>query len=261
MKYRMYIDEVGNPDLASSADSRHRYLSLTGIIMELSYVESVVFPQLEELKRRYFGGHPDDPIILHRKELLNAKPPFEALRDSVTRKTFDGELTTLLRQWDYLVLTVVIDKRAHKEQYQVWRYDSYHYCLMVLLERYVMWLKGRECRGDVLAESRGGKEDRRLKDSFVRVYESGTKYVTADTFQTWLTSRRLKVKLKSNNIAGLQIADMIAHPSFKGALARRNNEALPNNFGGRIASILEESKYYRSPRGTIDGWGRKWLPD
>lgn len=35
----------------------------------------------------------------------------------------------------------------------------------------------------------------------------------------------------------------------------------PNHrFGGKIAGILEESKYNRSPAGEIDGWGRKWLP-
>jgi hypothetical protein len=36
--------------------------------------------------------------------------------------------------------------------------------------------------------------------------------------------------------------------------------ALPENFGGVIAAILEESKYNRSPEGKISGWGRKWLP-
>ncbi len=31
-KYRIYIDEVGNPDLGSSDDPNHRFLSLTGVI-------------------------------------------------------------------------------------------------------------------------------------------------------------------------------------------------------------------------------------
>ena len=47
--YRMYIDEVGNSDLDSSHDPRHRYLSLTGIIMELEHVREIVFPGLEQL--------------------------------------------------------------------------------------------------------------------------------------------------------------------------------------------------------------------
>ena len=46
MKFRIYIDEVGNPDLESSDDPNHRFLSLTGIILELEYVERVVHPQM-----------------------------------------------------------------------------------------------------------------------------------------------------------------------------------------------------------------------
>ena len=81
MKYRLYIDEVGNSDIGSSRNPNHRYLSLTGVIAELDYVRDVLYPDLEELKRRYFGSHPDDPIVLHRKELVNKKPPFAALND------------------------------------------------------------------------------------------------------------------------------------------------------------------------------------
>jgi len=56
----MYVDEVGNPDLGSSRNPNHRYLSLTGVVMELSYVDGTVFPLIEDLKRRYFGGHVDN---------------------------------------------------------------------------------------------------------------------------------------------------------------------------------------------------------
>lgn len=111
-----------------------------------------------------------------------------------------------------------------------------------------------------MAESRGGKEDTRLKKSFERIVNRGTDYVEAEMFMRCFTSKQLKVKQKSNNITGLQIADLIAHPSFKATLARRQNQALPQNFGGAIAQILEESKYIRSESGKLDGWGRKWLP-
>ena len=57
----MYVDEVGNADLGSSDDPNHRFLSLTGVIIELAHVESAVHPQLEALKSAYFGSHPDEP--------------------------------------------------------------------------------------------------------------------------------------------------------------------------------------------------------
>jgi len=111
-----------------------------------------------------------------------------------------------------------------------------------------------------MAESRGGKEDMRLKDSFERLYINGSDFVEAILFEKHLTSKQLKVKTKSNNIAGLQLADLIAHPSFKAAEARRQGITLPANFGGQIAQILEATKLDRSASGKIEGWGRKWLP-
>ena len=260
MKYRLYIDEVGNPALESSKDPRHRYLSLTGIIMELDYVDEVVFPELEGLKRKYFHSHVDEPIILHRKEVVNQKYPFHSLRDENTRKAFDRDLLRFLDKLEYTVITVVIDKLEHKIRYQVWQQDPYHYSLRILLERYVLFLKDLGLTGDVMAESRGGKEDMRLKRSYERVFKEGTEYVNCQVFENYLTSRHLKVKQKSNNIAGLQIADLVAHPSFKATLARKNRQGLPKNFGGKIAHILEKKKYYRSASGKIEGWGRKWLP-
>jgi hypothetical protein len=260
MKHRLYVDEVGNSDMGSSRDPNHRYLSLTGVIIDLSHVDNVVHPRLEQLKRDFFGSHPDDPIVLHRKELVNKRPPFDALTDRSVETAFNAELLDCLRAWDYTAITVVIDKLQHMEQYQVWRYDPYHYCLKVLIERFVLWLQLHDTQGDVMAESRGGNEDRRLKASFERIYDEGSEWVKPDAIHARLTSRQLKVKPKANNIAGLQLADIIAHPSFRAALARRNNEALLANFGGQIAQILEDQKYYRSPTGRFIGWGVKWLP-
>jgi len=45
-----------------------------------------------------------------------------------------------------------------------------------------------------------------------------------------------------------------------GTLARRNNEAIPRNFGGQIGQILLAEKYNCSPSGKVDGWGIQWLP-
>jgi hypothetical protein len=260
MKYRLYVDEVGNSDLNASNDPNHRYLSLTGVIMELGYVQTTVFPAVEGLKTHYFSSHPDDPLILHRKELVNKRYPFHALREPEIERQFNIDLLALLGDLNYTVITTVIDKLEHQRRYTTWRYDPYHYCLAVLLERYIFWLEQRRVVGDVLAESRGGKEDRRLKDSFERLCDNGTEYVPATKFARFLTSKQLKVKPKSNNIAGLQIADLLAHPSFKVTQARREKKALPDNFGGEIGKILEASKYHRSSSGKIDGWGRKWLP-
>lgn len=56
------IDEVGDSSLGSSLNPDHRYLSLSGVIIELEDVKSRVFPQLERLKDTYFNSHPNEPL-------------------------------------------------------------------------------------------------------------------------------------------------------------------------------------------------------
>ena len=46
----------------------------------------------------------------------------------------------------------------------------------ILLERYIFFLENEGAQGDVMAESRGGKEDMRLKKSFSRLYNEETQF-------------------------------------------------------------------------------------
>jgi len=256
MKYRIYIDEVGNPDLESSDDPNHRFLSLTGVIVGLDYVRDVLHPQMEALKAQYFGHHPDDPVILHRKDMLNARRAFRCLRDPGVRRRFDAQLLHLLASWQYAVITVCLDKKNHRETYRTWRYAPYHYCLCILLERYTLFLQGKGACGDCMAESRQGKEDRRLKESFRRLWENGSEYIEAEDFQQVLTSRELKVKPKSRNISGLQLSDLLAHPSRSEILSEERLLGRPvAPFARKVVSILQ-SKYYQQPGRAF---GRKFL--
>ena len=248
-KYRVYIDEVGNPDLESSDNPNHRFLSLTGVILELGHVERMVHPQMEALKAKFFHSHPDDPIIFHRKEMVNYRQPFEALQDDDFRARFDEELLALLAAWQYTVITVCLDKKKHKDTYTTWRYDPYHYCLAVLMERFAYFLGRESAQGDVMAESRGGKEDLRLKESFTRLWEQGTQYTEPKQFQERFTSKQLKVKTKSNNIAGLQICDLLAHSSRHEILWENDLiERPPAAFAEKVIHILQQKYDQRGSR-------------
>jgi len=261
MKYRIYIDEVGNSDLKSSSNEEHRFLCLTGVIFELDYVRNILQPELEALKAKYFDSHPDDPVVLHRKELLQKKYPFNALADPDISRDFDMEFLQLLAKWDYKVIGVVIDKQEHNTNYaETWKYDPYHYCQEILLERFKLFLNIQNGIGDVMIESRGGKEDMRLKKSFRNLLEKGTNYVTDKELQERITSRELKVKSKGANIAGLQLADLLAHAvrryAFKNIL---NMDDGKQTFSDEIINILAAGKLF-TYKGKIIGYGVKKLP-
>lgn len=260
--YRLYCDEVGNHDMEHVDDPNQRFLGLTGVVVESEHVRQTIQPQMNQLKSQFFTSDPDEPVIFHRKELVNKHPPFDVLLDADVEREFNSALLNYLTHWDYRVITVVIDKKAHRDQYRVWRYHPYHYCLAVLLERFILFLESVEGQGDVMVESRGGKEDLKLKDSYARLYREGTDYIDAARWQMRLTSKELKVKPKSANVAGLQLADLVAHPSRQEVLidAGLLQEDHPT-FGKQICEILRMSKYLRNPRtGEIKGYGKKLLP-
>ncbi|MCI0513575.1 DUF3800 domain-containing protein [candidate division KSB1 bacterium] len=111
-----------------------------------------------------------------------------------------------------------------------------------------------------MCESRGGKEDLRLKKSFHKIYEEGTEYITAKIMTSYLTSSQLKIKPKSNNIAGLQIADLVAYPSYQRILFQKKRVDKMGVFSEKVAAILEKHKYYRGAGAKLWGHGNKWLP-
>ncbi|MBC8416491.1 MAG: DUF3800 domain-containing protein [Candidatus Cloacimonetes bacterium] len=258
-KFRIYIDETGNPDLNSSDNPNHRFLTLTGIIVALDYVRKVLHPEMESIKNDILNQHPDNPIIFHRKEILNRKYPFEKLRNPKTLTLFNKTILKKLSNWEYKIITVLIDKKEHKEIYKVWRYDPYHYCLAVLLERYLFFLEEKKAVGDVMVESRGGKEDMRLKKSFRNLYNDGSEYIESLKFKSFLTSKELIVKPKIANINGLQLADLLAHPSRRNILLIYNLIKKEKEiFGDKIISVIQ-TKYYKRFN-TLIGYGLKKLP-
>lgn len=189
--YRIYIDEVGNHDLIHADDPNQRFLSLTGIILKSEYTIHVLQPEMEEIEREFFQYDPDVPVVLHRKELVNKRLPFHPLRQAKVEEKFNSSLIASLAKWDYKVISVVIDKKAHRDQYQAWHYHPYHYCLSVLLERFVLFLHYNGYRGDVMVEKRGGKEDNKLQESYRRLYERGTDNIPKELWQERLTSKEL----------------------------------------------------------------------
>jgi len=260
-KYRIYIDEVGNPDLKNSEDLNHRFLCLSGVIFNLEYVSKSFQPQLEKLKVKYFEHHPDEPLIFHRKELISKEGKFRILKDPELEKSFNQDLLNLLQGWDFKIISSIIDKKEFCDLYLSWQKDPYHLCLDAILERYRLFLKMNKTVGDVMIESRGGKEDLRLKKSFRDLMDNGTAFLNPLDFKGYLTSKELKIKNKTANIAGLQLADLLAHCVRRFAFDKiwdiRENK---KTFSDEILDTLLNHQKFFSYKTKIIGYGVKRLP-
>jgi hypothetical protein len=256
-RYRLFFDETGNGDLrAAEKDPNQRYLSLTGLVIRQDLHDSDTTNQLNKLKRNIFGT---DNIVLHRREIIDAKGDFTILRDPWIRARFNREFVVLVGRLSRPAFTVSIDKQEHLKKYKVWQFSPYHYALTCLLERFVLWLHYSGNVGDVMGEARGPKHDAQLRRAFRFFYKNGTT-VRKDVIQKRLISRELRLQPKEANIAALQIADSLAHPAHRAYKFEKLGTAQPDDYGTRIARILRETTYHRNWLGHIEGYGRKWLP-
>ena len=258
--YRIYIDESGDHTYSREDKQGKRYLGLTGLIIEVEYYRTKFQPELEILKQNYFPHSPDEPVIFHRKDLINKRGPFWRLRDPQKEKSFNEDFLNFLKNGEYTIITVVIDKKNHVERYKEVALHPYHFCMIAMLERYCGFLNFYNAVGDVLAESRGGKEDLQLKEAYRSVYGSGTQFRDPKFFQKALSSREIKLKPKSANIAGIQIADLLAH-SCKTEILIDNKlvEKWGNIFSGTICEAIESKYSQHVFNEKIYGYGKVFL--
>jgi hypothetical protein len=262
LRYRLFVDETGTQDLKAAQNvDNERYLSLTGLVIRQDIHDGPLTARLNKLKSDLFGHSTANPVVLHRREVLRREGAFKVLDDEYARAEFDARMTALIAEAQFMAVTVSIDKRAHLEKYRIWQHDPYHYCLECMLERFTRWLSRKGFQGDVMAEARNPDPDRRLIAAYKHFYNNGTDYVRKSVVQSRLLTRELKLATKSHDVAGLQMADALAHPALISMRHARNGTEHPDSYGKRLIHIVEKYKYDRHPNsGVILGVGRKWLP-
>ena len=257
---RLYLDESGvhkyhNYDNPKRDNIEDRYLALMGVIIEKeSYLQT--HDDLETLKRKHFDSDPDNPVVLHRDEIVKKRMAFKVLQEEEKEKAFNDDLIDFLRALDCILILVVLDKKYLKEKYK-YPVHPYHWALELMLERYCGYLNYLNKKGDVLAEHRGGEEDMKLKEAYIKVYEKGTSQQKRSDFQTALISKQIKIKPKEKNIAGLQIADILANPCKQELLFEKGRTQKQEATFGRIVCESIGDKYNkRFSDGKVDGIGK-----
>ena len=161
----------------------------------------------------------------------------------------------------FKVVAVVIDKHSLRRSFGEAAAHPYHLGLGFLLQRYAGYLNHINRVGDMMGESRGGTEDRMLKESYTRVFERGVWMTEAHAFSAALTSRELKLKAKSANIAGLQLADLLGHPVKHWVL--RNAGLVAEDlapFAQRLLEVVKPKFNSHLYDGRVEGYGTVLYP-
>ena len=209
MTHRLYIDESGDHTYQKITDLDRRYLGLTGVLIHKQRYQQEAQPGLERLKQDIFRYDADNPPILVRQQIKRRKGPFYVLQnETLSEKWENGLLSYVESLLPYTqVFTVVIDKPEHLKRFPVDTFDAYEYSLAVLLNRVRGYLNILHTTADVIAESRGRREDEQLKRAYRRLRNEGPPggvYGTPAEYRATYPSDELIMRRKDQNVAGFR---------------------------------------------------------
>ena len=205
-KYYLFIDECGDQNL-TNFDPSFPIFTLCGIVMSQQELD-LITAQLLEIKKKYWGNK---KIIFHSRDIRKCEKGFEILFDLDIKREFYKEINSILGQKLYTIICCAILKDKYIKNYGKMN-DVYALSLSFIVERTVFYLDsiGKSIDLNVIIEKRGKKEDNSLFNYYNQLIDRGSYYVNSSRIAKYF--RRFEMKSKSDDIIGLQVADLIAYP-------------------------------------------------
>ena len=166
----MYVDESGDDVMAPEKwrNPEARYLGLTGVVIASETYRTRTHPEFEALKQEFFPHDPDEPLVLVRQKIIQKKDDFGVLQYQETASQWEGKLLRFFETHTSQIITVVLDKKVYLHSGLQSSQGPYGYCINALTDVYAQWLNRVEGTGDVMAETRGKREDQELRNDFHR---------------------------------------------------------------------------------------------
>jgi hypothetical protein len=239
----MFLDESGDHNL-TVIDPQYPLFVLGGVIVDRAYAEGELTDRVRQLKLKLFGR---DDFLFHTSEIVRSRGIFKAMRQPAFRVRFYTELNAMMRSLDYQVIACVIKKDEHYANYGLDAVDPYMLSLNILVERFCFELEDVPTGGLIVAEKRGHVFDRELELAWINLKVQGTRFVRAVTITERIN--QLVLRDKQDQIAGLEIADLVVSPIGRYILGKRMYEDWE----------IIESKFRRY-RGSYWGAGLIVLP-
>lgn len=240
----LFLDESGDHNL-SVIDKQYPLFILGGVIVDKLYAETVLTQKINEFKEKVFGRR---DIILHTADITRNRNGFEKIKDKEFRQFFYDELNALMQSLEYKVIACVIKKDEHLSKYGVAALDPYFLSLDILVERFALEIGNVADGGIIVAERREPTLDHELDLAWLNLKIQGTRYLQAKQIENRILS--LNLRSKKDNIAGLQLADLVLTPIGRSILGK----GIKKDF-----EIIEQ-KFRKDKAGIYKGYGLITLP-
>lgn len=199
----VYVDESGDHSLASVDKDYPVFVLALCIFHKRHYAEKIV-PAVEKLKFNYFGH---DSVVLHENEIRKQKGDFVFLAQRAVRDGFMEQLSSIMDASNFILIACVVDK-ARLPRGEGAGSNPYHVALGICLEALRAFLAEKhqdELKTHVVVECRGKKEDAELELEFRRICDGNNPSGKVLPFDIVFAD-------KKTNLAGLQVADLVARP-------------------------------------------------
>lgn len=203
--YIMFLDESGDHNL-EKIDRSYPIFCLAACIAEFSYYNQIFEKEVDNLKIKYFETR---DIILRSYDIRKQKNQFSFLVDKKKRESFYFDLDLLVERLQFTVIAAVINKLKLKKHYSQ-PSDPYDLCFQFIMERFCMFLGEKRDNGIIRMESREAHNDRILAEDYEIFRSKGNNIFPPKEVQKKLVD--LSFNQKSQNVAGHQIADLVAYP-------------------------------------------------
>jgi hypothetical protein len=206
-KYIAFLDECGDHSL-NEIDNDFPLFVLSLVIITREAYQNQLLPSMTKLKLRYWNH---EGINLHSRHIRKAEGSFNFLLNANLRKEFISTINGLMEESPYTICLSAIDKKKHLVTHGKDSINPYDLALELTLEKVFHFLKAHhETELPLIAESRGKREDSELEKAFYKLMACGTGSIKTDFIKNLNCS--LVFWDKKANIAGLQIADLVAYP-------------------------------------------------
>ena len=235
----LFLDESGDHNL-TVIDSNYPVFVLGGVIVDEDYADGPLGEAFDDFKGRVFGR---TDIVLHTADIVRNRNGFEGLKDAGFRRRFYNELNDLMQKLPYEVMACVIRKKDYFERYGSNAIDPYRLGLRVMVESLCNAVGSGTGRGAIIMEKRGEALDQDVEDTWRILRTRGSRYTEADVIRE--TIGPLELRDKKENIAGLQLADLVLTPIGRHMLGK------PDKDDWQIVS----QKFRRGPAGNADNHG------
>lgn len=210
--YYFFLDESGDHSL-SVIDPQYPVFVLGGALFLAEEYERAS-RRWVALKRELFGS---EDVIIHTADLTRNRNGFERMKQPAFRHRVHEALNQAVAASRFTAFGCAVRKDLYLANHGLGALDPYHLSLGVLIDKALMSV-GRGDNLHIVAESRNPWLDRMLDVVFLELKIRGTLHFPPVEFNA--RKIHLSIRDKSDNILGLQFADLLVSPMGRYVLGK-----------------------------------------